>query len=77
MNKKTDLAWAKNWAKNEDLSTNCFTFKDLGVYAQGKFSEAHTLGFSIYSLESEKYLRTVYGATTEEALQKFLEENRR
>ena len=75
MIKKTELAWAKNWYKQYPNGEH-FTFKDLGVYVQGKFSEPHTLGFGVYSLETEKRVATIYGATTKEDLLKLLEENR-
>ena len=75
MSKRTDLVWAKNWYKQYPNGEH-FTFKNLGVYVQGKFSEPLTLGFGVYSLTTEKRIATIYGATNKEELLKLLKENR-
>jgi len=55
-----------------DKKVKHLIFNDLGVMAKGEFSKSHTLGFSIYSLESKEFLFKVYGATSKAHLEKYL-----
>ena len=71
MSKQTELEWAKNYSKKYP-SFKTFTFKDLGVFVNGKFSEPLTLGFMVYSLRTGKGLYRVYGTTSKEALWKYI-----
>ena len=59
-------------AKPRDKKVRHLIFNDLNVMAKGKFSESHTLGFSIYSLETKAFLFMVYGATSKAHLEKYL-----
>ena len=58
-----------------DKNIKHFIFNSLGLLAKGKFSESHTLGFSIYSLETKEFLSTVYGTTSKKHLEKYLKDN--